>query len=917
MLAALLALGGAVHAQTPDDPPPPPISRDMSGLYAEMLDRVPEDDLSWVLMRSVTGEEIWDGAAEMLPDIVWQATLPGRDSFENVDPYGKITGTVNQALVPGGEVQDQSDALTITNILGGATRIIHAAGLAMLLVFGVFFVLRTTYGFATRKGGTPFGVASIRLFATLLFLSPIGNQGFCLIQGVMMAGAQIGIGGANAVWDQATQRFSQVARSEEAAIAAAENILAIAAEDMVARAFAAGICRGIVNAKAGKDLGAPASQPALAQNSLRTAWLECGWLADDSDARKQIAYLAERYDAQSGQNHGATLQAYLFEVLDGRRGLLQEVHDAGEQWATEQVAASTSAWGKGKLRFDPVGAVAYAGEPVDLLMVSTENTSADGNPAAELKTVPVVTQTLWSTLEHFGSPAGIPGLAGACVASWARRIGEEVISGDDMAKAIETRDANHNAAGGFRKFARWLNNTPPPSTIWPLANWPSRLRAPASCELKEEWWTEAGNSSHYYDWVERLQGIGDAVDLGRLMQPLYAQQLQGISGDPRTGEGRRGWLMAGALYWQIQLARRLDAVVREIIAPSFKDVPVWGCDNENGREDPVACLNVRAWNIGMLTAQALPYIGTDRSPPALAYDGQAGALTVNRIEGTHTIGNSVADLLHTALNDAAASNAPLTVLMGAGTDMVQSGLVLYGVGTVAGMLGKIPKIGSVTGLLGGLAKGLGTVLIVAGFLLGVWLPSLPMLAWLTAVWAWFVSVVLSLLAAPLWAVAHAVPDGHGAMSPYSRKGYELLLFAMLRPLLQVVGLLLAITMSALIVKVGALLYAGAITAYKWAVGLETVDNVLGSVTGWIFVAGMAIIFLVAIFLLVHKTFSLCHEVADRVFEWVGAGVRSLGDSEMLQGVQQAVLAFNTRVQGSVGRVAQQAAAAAQSSATRR
>ena len=923
LLAALLALGGSAHAQTPDDPPP--LSRDMSGLYAEMLDRVPEDDLSWVLMRSVTGEEIWDGAAEMLPDIVWKATLPERDSIGEVDPDGKISGTVNQALVPGGEIQDRSDALTIENILGGATRIIHAAGLAMLGVFGVFFIIRTTYGFATRKGGTPFGVASIRLFATFLFLSPIGNQGFCLIQGVMMAGAQIGIGGANAIWDQATQRFSQVARSDAAAVAAAENILAIAAEDQVARAFAAGICRGIVNAKAGKDLGAPGSQALIAQYSLRTAWLECGWLADDSNAHKQIAYLAERYDAQSRKNHGARLQTYLAEVLDARKELLQKAHDAGEDWATHQVAASTSVWGKGKIRFDPVGAVAYAGEPVDLLRVSTENPSADGNPAAELKTVPVVTQALWSTLEHFGSPTGSPGLAGACVANWARRLGEEVISGEDMARAIETRDANHNAGGGFRKFDRWLNNTPPPSTIWPLDSWPNRLRTPAGCELKDEWWKEAGNSSRYHDWVEELRGIGDEVTLGELMQPLYAQQMQGISGNPETGEGRRGWLMAGALYWQIQLARRLDATVREIIAPSFKDVPTESCealsktrawadrtfwDKETEGLHPLACLNVRAWNIGMLTAQALPYIGTDRSPPALAYDGQAGALTVDRTEGTHKIGNSIADLLHGSLNDAAASNAPLTVLMGAGTEMMQSGLVLYGIGSVAGMLGRLkPALGK----LGGLAKTLGTVLIVAGFLLGVWLPSLPMLAWLTAVWAWFVSVVLSLLAAPLWAVAHAVPDGHGSLSPYSRKGYELFLFAMLRPLLLVVGLLLAITMSALIVKVGALMYAGAITAYKWAVGLEAADNVLGSVTGWIFVAGMAIIFLVAIFLLVHKTFSLCHEVADRVFEWVGAGVRSLGDNEMLQGVERAVLAFNTRLQSGVGRVA----AAAQQGGSRR
>ena len=220
---------------------------------------------------------------------------------------------------------------------------------------------------------------------------------------------------------------------------------------------------------------------------------------------------------------------------------------------------------------------------------------------------------------------------------------------------------------------------------------------------------------------------------------------------------------------------------------------------------------------------------------------------------------------------AGADNAPLTRMMGTGQDLMQWGLRV----AIPGKL--IALVPAPLGEIGDKLTAVGIVLLFAGMALAVWIPCLPLIAWLASAWAWLVSVVLGLMAAPLWALAHAIPDGQGPLSHYSRNGYQLLLFTAARPVFLVVGLLLAMLLAGLICKLAAVLFAASLAGYSAAVLTEGA----GPGLHWFLVVSAALMLFVFIVWLVTRTFTLCHELPDRVFEWVGGGQRSLGDSDMI------------------------------------
>ena len=156
--------------------------------------------------------------------------------------------------------------------------------------------------------------------------------------------------------------------------------------------------------------------------------------------------------------------------------------------------------------------------------------------------------------------------------------------------------------------------------------------------------------------------------------------------------------------------------------------------------------------------------------------------------------------------------------------------------------------------------------------------------------------MLGLLAAPLWALAHGIPDGRGPLSGYSRRGYELLLFTTVRPMLLVAGLLLAMTMSGLICKVAAVLFSAMLGGYAASTLVEGASAPISV----LLVMLMSIVLFIFIAWLVTKTFTLCHELPDKVFEWVGQGVQSLGDQDMLQGRTLLVGGIFSQGQGKLG-----------------
>ena len=536
---------------------------------------------------------------------------------------------------------------------------------------------------------------------------------------------------------------------------------------------------------------------------------------------------------------------------------------------------------------------------------------------------PAMTQNLWWLGTNITGSYKATTAYGACIAYWGKKGSDGSMLAGPVAQDNEEGDYGlistsiFHSKRGLRASERveyWQ-----PRTYWPLIAFmrgamlvPPELteacatsvkRIKGNPSLKGSDFTTTNfhdyKGSLYFDAVASIQqpNAEFVENLKPLIQNLYQDQLEPLWGhiddDPGAGDfvgdGRRGWLLAGGVYWHIQVARRVNNVLRKTATPEVVGPRLNTSACQKGGE---GCWEAHAWNTGHMLAQSVGNMGR-LSAPNLVYDpadfNTWQAFNLAQIEDKH-FDDAVARWMIKELYAVGEDNAPLSRMMNAGIKLLEYGFWVYGIGT---LIEFIPGMNTVktTGM-----KTVGSTMLLCGFLLAVWLPSLPLIAWISSAWAWLVSVVLGLLAAPLWALAHGIPDGHGPLSGYSRRGYELLMFTTVRPMLLVAGLLLAMTMSGLICKVAAVLFSAMLGGYAASTLVEG--------AGWgidtLLVMMMSVVLFIFIAWLVTKTFTLCHELPDKVFEWVGQGVQSLGDQDMLQGGRSFVGGIFSQGQGKLG-----------------
>lgn len=117
-------------------------------------------------------------------------------------------------------------------------------------------------------------------------------------------------------------------------------------------------------------------------------------------------------------------------------------------------------------------------------------------------------------------------------------------------------------------------------------------------------------------------------------------------------------------------------------------------------------------------------------------------------------------------------------------------------------LGEDPAIVIIKKVLGPLKKflssdmmrDLGVILLVLGLSLNTILPFMPSIIWIIVYVGWIVLVLEALLAGPMWAVAHSLPEGEGIAGANARRGYMILLNVVFRPVLSVFGFFASIAM---------------------------------------------------------------------------------------------------------------------------
>ena len=882
-LALLLAPAPFAQGQepAPSDPEPESLAgllqqNSVADVYERAMSGLPKDDLSWVAIRSVVGPKFWDNAAKFLPDRMLKATLPkvgtGEGTVEEI--LGRVEEFKMSQVAVGGALDsdDSNGALdtrfSIGGILGATTELITTAGLALLGVFAVFYVIQAVWGF-TRSNEMTIGWGPARLGASLSFLLPVGDQGFCVIQAVLIVFAQIGIGMANMAWDFAMAGFTRLANDEQAARQAAEEIFEIDAEDLAARAVATAICVSVneFSSWSPRESGQAALPP-------KTESKGCGGLEPLAGARKRLAGLARAYGEP-----GAQVRDLMLRVYTERRDILLKLR------SDVTAVMSSARGGNWWTRLNPPAKYLLEAvkkpEGINLLAVGPADifTETAGEAVHEEGVVaPIMTHTGWWLL---GQIAG-PKTAGRCIAAWAGETPDGELRAHDIVKVLEAENGKgvleKNRLGRAKPGALWgLNDSN--GFLGGVKEYIASADSgdPAGCTLLGTDDDEDAVVSLYRKAVADLEATGKGADpdksiateLRPLIQSLYSTQLAPLTGQMENGkvtENRRGWLVAGGVYWHIQSARRVNGILQQlgspVVEPSSMDPADCG--------EEADCRKLHGWNIGMMIGNAARRMGSI-STPALAYDPYVMAdFAESESEGYGSaFGTAVVNFLTDEMSAVGRDGAPLSRLMWAGQRMVE-----WGAGFAIGgaLASKIPYIGGASGFI--TTAGLG--LAALGVVLAVWLPTLPLVAWLSSAWAWLVSIILGLLAAPLWALAHAIPDGRGPLSGYTRKGYHLIIFTAARPTFLVVGLLLAMTMSTLICKVGAVLFTVMIGGYGASAYVEGA-GLLQS----IYVILVAFVLFLFMAWLITKTFTLCHELPDKVFEWVG-GAPSLGDQEMLR-----------------------------------
>lgn len=169
--------------------------------------------------------------------------------------------------------------------------------------------------------------------------------------------------------------------------------------------------------------------------------------------------------------------------------------------------------------------------------------------------------------------------------------------------------------------------------------------------------------------------------------------------------------------------------------------------------------------------------------------------------------------------------------------------------------------------IGGIVRAALISLMGLGFFLAYYLPSIPYILWICAVVSWLVVVVESLVAAPLWVAAHALPEGEGLAGERARQGYMLYLGILIRPMLMVAGLVAAL---ALIKTVGAFVGVGFST---FAAGLSVEDprGLISTVALTVILGGLLVV-------LSHKIFGLINWLPERVICWIGQQRHDLGEA---------------------------------------
>jgi conjugal transfer/type IV secretion protein DotA/TraY len=150
--------------------------------------------------------------------------------------------------------------------------------------------------------------------------------------------------------------------------------------------------------------------------------------------------------------------------------------------------------------------------------------------------------------------------------------------------------------------------------------------------------------------------------------------------------------------------------------------------------------------------------------------------------------------------------------------------------------------------------------------IAIYLPFAPFLIFFGAFVGWVLLCCEAVIAAPLWALWHLIPEGDG-IAGAARQGYMLLLGVLLRPTLLVLGFVCSLTALNVIAQ-------GFNAVFFPAFKLASAGSVVGLGSSLVMIA----IYFGAMVWLFHFVFGFVSAIPDKLLRWIGGGREQLGES---------------------------------------
>src|SRR5581483_8920517 len=312
-----------------------------------------------------------------------------------------------------------------------------------------------------------------------------------------------------------------------------------------------------------------------------------------------------------------------------------------------------------------------------------------------------------------------------------------------------------------------------------------------------------------------------------------------------------GWATAGAWYWRIAgVQNAIQASVDAVPTSSAPNLTLLSCDFCKGTLD-TAVGKAGEW------AAANGASAESAEPNAIA---RAASWLGDKLSGIGSALSGVSNLYAAAqaLNKAIIN---LGVLSLTNQDPI---LEVRRIGVA--MIGFAPVLAAASVLVAPLGIPMALMLMVAGVGLGLYLPAIPLIGWVSAMASWLVAVVMSVVAGPLWAVANSTTEGDSWVTMRAEQGVNFVIGLVTRPVLNIFGLVAGAELLRVMVwMVGQIAAPGLAAIVNAGFGSHPIVAVpVSFMEAWaalMIMAGLTVH-------VAHMSYALIHKIPEHVLGWL-------------------------------------------------